>query len=148
MLPVQSIILKEIAILLPTLWLGVLIGISFIATPVKFRAPSLTRPAALEVGRLTFRLFSRIEWGFAILVLGAVAAAERSAWPLSLAVLAAGLVALQSTWLLPALNRRVDMVIASGTSAPSGSHLGYSVTEGLKFLALLALVAAGIGHPV
>lgn len=140
--------LKQAAILLPTLWLGVLIGVSFIATPVKFKAPSLTRPVALEVGRLTFRLFSRVEWVFAILVLGTVAAAERSAWPLTLAVLAAALVALQSIWLLPALNRRVDRVIASGTSASSRSHLGYSAAEGLKFLALLALIAAGIGHPV
>src|SRR5690606_35153067 len=40
------------------LWLGLLLGVSFLATPVKFAAPTLTLAVALDVGRVTFGLFS------------------------------------------------------------------------------------------
>jgi hypothetical protein len=130
--------------LVPTLWLGVLIGISFIATPVKFRAPSLTRPAALDVGRVTFRFFSRLEWFFAALLLGVDAATKGASWRVPLAGLIAGVVVLQSAWLLPALDRRVAVIVAGGTLPPSHTHRTYGALEGAKLLALLALIAAGI----
>ncbi|WP_415289162.1 hypothetical protein RSD66_04440 [Brevundimonas sp. S1H14] len=56
-----------------TLWLGLLIGVSFLATPVKFQAPSLTLATALEVGQATFALFTRVEWGLVVLLALAVA---------------------------------------------------------------------------
>jgi hypothetical protein len=133
------------AILLPTLWLGVLIGVSFIATPVKFRAPSLTRPVALEVGRITFRLFSRIEWGFAALLLGIGATSNGVLWRLPLSGIVVAIVALQSTWLLP-VNRRISLLIAGESLGPSHVHQIYSAVEGIKLLALVTLVAAGIAQ--
>lgn len=51
-----------------TFWLGLVAGVTFLATPVKFLAPSLDRPTALDVGRATFRAFSLLEWAlFAVL---------------------------------------------------------------------------------
>ena len=61
--------------LVPAIWLGLLVGVSFIATPVKFAAPTLELGPALDVGRVTFALFSKIEWGVAgILALVVIAA--------------------------------------------------------------------------
>ena len=48
-------------------WLGLLIGVAFLATPAKFLAPSLSLPVALDVGRQTFYVFNKVEW-----VMGAV----------------------------------------------------------------------------
>src|SRR5690606_9509596 len=42
-------------------WIGALLGVSFLATPVKFLAPSLTLPVALDVGRQTFHWLNRVE---------------------------------------------------------------------------------------
>jgi hypothetical protein len=136
--------LRMLTILVPMLWVGVLLGVSCIATPVKFRAPSLTRPVALEVGRVTFQLFSRIEWVFAALLLGIDAAAGGEVWRLPLAGTVAGLVALQSAWLLPVLNRRVGVLVAGGILTPSHAHRLYAAAEGAKLLALLVLTAAGV----
>ena len=47
------------------IWAGVLLGVSFIATPAKFLAPSLPMAEALDVGRWTFHVLSLVEWGFA-----------------------------------------------------------------------------------
>ena len=133
----------DFAVLVATAWIGMLIGISFIATPVKFRVTSLTCPIALEVGRMTFHVFSRIEWLLAALLLGAEAMANGAAWRWPIAALAAAIVFLQSIWLLPALDRRVAGVISGETLAPSYAHQVYGALEGLK---LLALIAAGFAH--
>src|SRR5664280_976623 len=44
------------------LWLGLLIGFAFLATPTKFPAPSLSLPVSLDVGRQTFYAFNKVEW--------------------------------------------------------------------------------------
>jgi hypothetical protein len=54
--------------LVALVWAGMIIGVSGLATPIKFTAPSLTLPHALEGGRVTFHLFSRVEWGLAIML--------------------------------------------------------------------------------
>lgn len=42
------------------------IGVSFIATPVKFLASTLTLPVALDVGRATFGISVRVQLGMAV----------------------------------------------------------------------------------
>jgi hypothetical protein len=54
-------------------WLGAVLAISFLEAPLKFRAPGITRPLALGLGRLVFRALNRLE-----LVLAASSAPRRS----------------------------------------------------------------------
>lgn len=37
------------------IWLGMVLAISFLETPLKFRAPGITLPLGLGIGRLVFR---------------------------------------------------------------------------------------------
>lgn len=126
------------------LWLGVLIGVSFLATPVKFQAPSLDLPVALEVGRVTFALLARTEWALcAGLVLAALALPGPPRilrWG-AVAGLAAILV-LQAVWLLPILDARVGQIIAGIPVASSSHHLLYIAAEALKALLLTGLGAS------
>jgi hypothetical protein len=66
---------RILLLILMTVWAGMIVGVSFIATPVKFQAPSLTIPVGLEVGRYTYRLFTTVELCFlvAAAVPGAIA---------------------------------------------------------------------------
>ena len=41
-------------LVLPAVWLGLIIGISLIETPLKFQAPGMTIPLGLGIGRLVF----------------------------------------------------------------------------------------------
>lgn len=77
-------------LLVPTLWLGMLIGVSFIGTPAKFGAATLSLPVALDVGRTTFALFNWIEWGMLALLVVVVVFSG----PLAFASLATVVVAL------------------------------------------------------
>src|SRR5690606_31087651 len=65
---------------LSLVWLGLLLGVSFLATPVKFLAPSLTLPVALDVGRYTFTWLSRVEVVLGVAILSAAIAQDPKAW--------------------------------------------------------------------
>jgi hypothetical protein len=127
-----------------TLWLGLLLGVSFLATPVKFAAPTLSLPVALDVGRVTFALFSKVEWMIALLMAGSLFFSRLRLVPLLLFALILGLLALQSFWLLPILDARIAAVIA-GTPEPSTSHhLAYIAVEASKIGLLSALAVLGL----
>jgi len=42
-------------------WLGMVLAISFLETPLKFRAPGITVPLGLGIGRLVFRALNTVE---------------------------------------------------------------------------------------
>jgi hypothetical protein len=133
--------LMEIAcLLMPSLWAGLLVGVSFIATPAMFRAPSLTLPVALDVGRTTFARWNAIEW----LLLGMMALAMVFTRPSAFAVAATGvldiLFLIQSMILLPALNNRVATIIARKKPAPASDRLLYITIDVLKLCILAAVV--------
>ena len=118
------------------LWLGIVIGVAFLATPVKFSAPSLDLPTALEVGRVTFRLLSRVEWVLAVLlVVVAVLARERLTWSVFVAI---AILVLEAAWLLPALGARTDAIRAGLGVPPSRLHT--------VFIALELAKCAALGH--
>jgi uncharacterized PurR-regulated membrane protein YhhQ (DUF165 family) len=39
-------------------WFGMVIAISFVETPLKFRAPGITVPLGLRIGRLVFKVLN------------------------------------------------------------------------------------------
>lgn len=119
------------------LWAGVVIGISFIEAPVKFRAPTLTRTVALDVGRTVFHASQLVQAGLGILVLGAALGGRvgRRVW---LCLAAAGVaLAVQMAWIFPVLEARAEAIIAGGTPVGGPAlHTLYGVLEVLKLLAL------------
>jgi hypothetical protein len=119
------------------LWAGMTLGVSFLAAPVKFRTPTLTRPVALDVGRHVFRVFNRVELGWGVLVVVAIAAARPRplVWVPSLtAVLILGA---QTAWLRPRLNRRVATILAGLPTARDRLHVAYVALEAVKVAALV-----------
>ena len=129
-------------------WLGLVLGVSFLATPIKFRAKSLTRPVALDVGRTTFHAFGKLEWLLSV-ALVVVTVSNRSAlepvdWFLVGLVLV--IVFGQTLWLIPRLDVRVQAII-DGEELPR-SHL-HSVYAGIEFVKAVALLLLGVwtaGH--
>jgi hypothetical protein len=130
------------------LWAGMLIGVSWIATPVKFAAASLTMPVALDVGRVTFHLFNTIEWALAVLLLIVAFIGRARVMPFLFSAVIAVLILLQTIWLLPLLDERVAMVIAGGTPPPSSLHLWYVIIEAMKLVLLLAIGLVGLFKPL
>ena len=128
---------RAIAGVISTLWLGVLVGVSFMATPIKFQAPSLDLPTALEVGRETFHLLTRVEWGFWLALATTGFWSKGPALRLVFIGMLGVVLALQTFWLLPILDLRVAQIIAGETVASSPYHLFYIAADAFKAVILL-----------
>jgi hypothetical protein len=122
------------------LWAGLVVGISFVAQPAKFKTPQLTRNVALATGRRIFRSMHAAEAVLALACLLLANAAEGllPAWPLLLATLILGL---QAFALMPALSLRVDALLAGKPFPPSAHHMIFALLEIAKLLLLLAFSA-------
>jgi hypothetical protein len=131
-----------IAIALPFVWLGLVTGISAIETPLKFRAPGITTPLALGIGRLVFRALNAVELVLAA-VLAIVVVHTARDWPLALLCAIAALLLAQVFVLRPRLDARAMHVIAGEDVPPSRLHVVYIAFEGAK-LVLLPALGAGL----
>lgn len=135
--PTGALMLAIVALI----WIGMILGVSGLATPIKFQAASLTLAVALDVGQTTFAAFNKMEWLLSALLVVAILLSRLKplSLPILLTVVAVVAVLLQSFWLLPALDVRVAAVIAGEVLPPSGLHNLYVVVEGVKLLALTLL---------
>ncbi|MER8004217.1 MULTISPECIES: hypothetical protein [unclassified Streptomyces] len=129
------------------LWLGMVLAISFLEAPLKFRAPGVTIPIGLGIGRLVFRALNLVEAVLAVALAVAVAVGDRPVGIVGPVVAVVVLLAAQLTVVRPRLNRRSDRVLAGEDVPRSREHLYY---VGLEVAKVAALVALGIGlltHP-
>ncbi|WP_417715031.1 hypothetical protein [Pseudonocardia sp. GCM10023141] len=135
----------------PFTWLGMVLAISFLETPLKFRAPGITVPLALGIGRLVFRALAVAELALAT-ALTATLALSSGAVPGGAATwMLTGLlwVVLAVQWgvLRPRLDRRTHIVLAGGSPPRSRLHLAYVALDVIKVVLLPvlgALLVAGI----
>lgn len=123
-------------------WLGMVLAISFIEAPLKFRAPGVTLPIGLGIGRLVFRALNGVEAVLAAaIVLALLPAPGIALIPVGIATLA---LTVQLIGVRPHLTKRSDAVLAAGPAADdlprSRAHYGY---VGLELVKVVALVAAG-----
>lgn len=131
------------AVALTFLWLGMVAAISFIEAPLKFRAPGITIPLGLGIGRLVFRALNTVEAVWAVVLIVVMAVGD--GWPggvfWALGVATAALV-IQVAAVRPALSKRTDAVLADPEHVPehrSTAHLWYVGFELVKVGALIAL---------
>jgi hypothetical protein len=131
-----------LAIALPFVWLGLVLGISVLETPLKFRAPGITLALGLAIGRLVFRALNRVELVLAVALTLVVAQRARS-WPLVVLGVTDALLLAQVLWLRPRLDRRALRIIAGDEAPASSLHLVYIALEGVKVV-LLPVIGAGL----
>ncbi len=125
--------------ILPVLWIGMVIGISFIATPAKFQVADLDRTAALLVSIVTFAWLHMAEAIVGVL-LAAVMLFAGARWPQWLAlVLASAILALQVDWILPGFEGRSGLIPGLPALDFRQLHTAFGITEGVKIAALLTL---------
>lgn len=130
-------------VMVPAVWVGLILGISFIEAPLKFQAPGITIPLGLGIGRLVFAAMNMVE---IVLFLGLLAGSikrgvDKTWW---------AIVGLIGLWLLiktvairPGLSQRTDQVLAGNSEGGSLWHYAYIGVEGLLLVTLLvALVLA------
>ena len=132
---------SAIAVAVTFVWLGMVLAISFLEAPLKFRAPNVTLQIGLGIGRLVFRALNTVEVCFALVVLAIAVAGPASPGIVAAIAVAAGALALQLIAVRPRLTRRSDAVLAGSDGPRSRAHYVYVAFEVVK---VIALVVAGI----
>jgi hypothetical protein len=123
------------------IWLGMVLAISFLEAPLKFRAKGLELPVGLAIGRIVFRALNIAEVIWAVVIAVCLTIAGPSGPVLVLATVTAVLLAVQLLVVRPRLNRRSARVLAGQEAPRSRAHHAYIGLEALKLAALVALGA-------
>ena len=130
-----------VAVAVTFVWLGMVLAISFLEAPLKFRAPNVTVQIGLGIGRLVFRALNTVEVGFALVVLAIVLAGPTPARIAVAFFVALAALAIQLIAVRPRLTRGSDKVLAGLEAPRSRGHYAY---VGLEVVKVVGLVAAGI----
>ena len=123
------------------IWLGMVLAISFLEAPLKFRAKGLELPVGLAIGSIVFRALNIAEVIWAVVIAVCLTIAGPSGPVLVLAAATAVLLAVQLLVVRPRLNRRSARVLAGQDAPRSRAHHAYIGLEALKLAALIALGA-------
>ncbi|PXX07240.1 hypothetical protein [Mycolicibacterium moriokaense] len=132
---------SAVAVAAVFVWLGMVLAISFVETPLKFRAPGVTLQIGLGIGRLVFRALNACELALAAVVVGCFAITPPGAGIAIAAAAAVVMLLVQVLVVRPRLTRRSDTVLAGEDGKRSRAHWAY---VGLEIGKAIALLIAGI----
>ena len=122
-------------------WLGMVLAISFLEAPLKFRAPGITTRLGLGIGKLVFRALNAVEVVALVVIVVALVVGAPPAVVVISAVVAGAMLVLQLAAVRPVLNKRPAAVLAGEDAPRSRAHLFY---VGLEVVKVVALVVLGI----
>jgi hypothetical protein len=122
-------------------WVGMVAAISFVETPLKFRAPGVTLQIGLGIGRLVFRALNGCELLLAAALVVAFVVEPPAAGAVAAAGVAVVMLAAQMLLVRPRLTRRSDAVLAGGEGPRSRPHWAY---VGLELVKVAGLLIAGV----
>ena len=127
-------------IAIPFIWFGLVGGISFMETPLKFTAPNITLPLGLGIVRIVFSAGNKVEIGLAgLFLISLFVAKPENKYALLCFGIVAFLLILQTVWLLPALKARAAAIISESFATSSHTHYIYIAFEVIKVVLLFTL---------
>ncbi|WP_406151609.1 hypothetical protein [Streptomyces sp. NBC_01012] len=121
------------------LWVGMVSAISFLEAPLKFRAPGVTIPIGLGIGRKVFRALNHIEIVLASAIAVTAAVGDPHVSIVVLICVMAVLLTIQLGVVRRRLNRRSDRVLAGEELPRSRGHMYYVAFEIAKVAVLVVL---------
>jgi hypothetical protein len=122
-------------------WLGMVLAISFVEAPLKFRAPGVSVQIGLGIGRLVFRALNTAEVVFALVLVVAACVGRVPGGAITAGAVSVALLLAQLALVRPRLNRRSDLVLAGEDAPRSNAHHAYIALELAK---VIALVVTGV----
>lgn len=122
-------------------WLGMVLAISFLEAPLKFRAPDVTVRIGLGIGRIVFRALNTAEAVLAVVLVAALVADVPARRVVVAAAIAVLVLLVQLALVRPRLTQRSNRVLAGEEVPHSRGHVVY---VGLEVVKIVALLVTGI----
>lgn len=123
---------QRIQFIIPVLWLGFVLSISFMEAWLKFQADGVTQIIGLNIGKLVFGVLNKVELFFiAVLFISTIKkqGLKINIKGRNLLILLLVILLAQTFYLLPALDQRAEMIINGKEPATSYLHLYYVLLE-------------------
>lgn len=134
-----SEIARYVQLFVPMLWLGMVLAISFLEAPLKFRAPGVTLALGLGIGRLVFKALNTVEVILAIVLIASCFAWMPGTTAVTVLALTAAVLLIQVAAIRPPLTRRSNRILAGEDAPRSRMHVAYVALELAKIVLLIAL---------
>lgn len=130
---------QRIQIIIPVLWLGFVLSISFMEAWLKFMAEGVTQTIGLSIGKLVFGVLNKIEFFFISMLIISMFKTRlfsKNKMLRNLLISLFAILLLQTFHLLPTLNLRVNMILKGIEPSASYFHFYYIFLELLKVAGL------------
>ena len=128
-------------LIVPSLWLGLIIGLSLIEAPLKFTAPGITTALGLGIGRIMFTALGIAGWILlAVLVIASLIRPRVRRTDAVLLGAMALMLVLETIVIRPSLNARSDQVVAGNDPGESILHYAYIAAEGVLIVLLVVWI--------
>lgn len=139
----MTVVKMPIALISTFLWIGFVCAITFMEAWLKFRAPGITLPLGLGIGRLVFAALNKVEWVFALAIIINIVwnTPDILKWQNLSFAIPLVLLIIQTIWLLPALDARAEMHIQGQHVPHSNLHFYY---VGMEIIKVVCLIIFGI----
>ena len=134
--------LMVIASFILIFWVGYVSSISFMEAWLKFKAPGITLPLGLGIGKMVFSALNKVEWVLLVAyILLNIFYFNSLKFLLNNHLLQVIIVILllQTLWLLPGLIQRSELIISGKQPGASNIHIYYVVMEIIKVVFLITL---------
>lgn len=133
--------MNYISIAVILFWAGFVSSISFMEAWLKFRIEGVTLNIGLRIGKRIFRALNRMEWlfiaSYSISMIFQFNILNTLIVILSILLLV--ILASQTFYLLPRLEKRIDLILARENVMKSKLHLYFITAEILKVSSLIGL---------
>ena len=137
---INSLPLSSWAFIVTILWIGFVLAISFMEAPLKFHAPSLTLPVALQIGYIVFHALNLVEIVFAgLIIVATYFGNQASRRTIFLTLSAVAILVIQTILLFTTLDARTLAMINGLEISPMPYHIIYLGIEVIKLLTLVVL---------
>ena len=124
------------------LWVGFILAISFMETPLRFQAESITKVIALQVGRLVFHALNGCEIAFALAILVCQLLNTPSKNSRRLFFLTVLVLVVQTVLLFAVLDGRTNAIIENREVQGAPYHMVYIGLEVVKLFSLILLACS------
>lgn len=120
------------------IWFGFIGAISFMEAWLKFRAPGITLPLGLGIGRLVFNALNKVEWALLfIIIIDLFPVIRKNIIQFPTLLVLVIILLMQTFWLLPVLDHRAELHITNQAVTSSNFHFVYVGLELIKISTLI-----------
>ncbi|MFB9843794.1 hypothetical protein [Mucilaginibacter ginsenosidivorans] len=107
--------------------------------PLKFTAPGLSMAEGLQIGKIIFKSLNTCEWTFLLIIFITCIVKKTTRRGFYLITAVSVIMALETSWLLPVLDKNADLIIKGFPVTSHSIHWFYIAFEVIKVPVLLMI---------